>query len=36
MGYDLQNVVLYENEEDSSLEASANGINKEKIIKVEF
>ncbi len=36
MGYDLQNVVLYENEEDSSLEANANGINKEKIIKVEF
>lgn len=36
MGYDLQNVVLYENEEDSSLEANANGINIEKIIKVEF
>lgn len=36
IGYDLQNVVLYENEEDSSLEANANGINIEKIIKVEF
>lgn len=36
LGYDLQNVVLYENEEDSASEAIANGINLEKIIKVEF
>lgn len=36
LGYDLQNVVLYENEEDSSSEANASGINLEKIIKVEF
>lgn len=36
LGYDLQNVVLYENEEDSSSEAIANGINLEKIIKVKF
>lgn len=34
LGYDLQNVVLYENEEASSLEAVINGI--KKIIKVEF
>ena len=36
LGYDLQNVVLYENEEDSSLEAITNGIKLDKIIKVEF
>lgn len=36
LGYDLQNVVLYENEEDASSDAVANGINLEKIIKVEF
>lgn len=36
LGYDLQNVVLYENEESSSSEAVANGINSEKIIKVKF
>jgi beta-phosphoglucomutase len=36
MGYDLQNVILYENEEGPSSEANANGINLEKIIKVEF
>ena len=36
LGYDLQNVVLYENEEESSLEAVTNGIIFEKIIKVDF
>lgn len=36
LGYDLQNVVLYENEETSSLEAVTSGINLDKIIKVEF
>lgn len=36
LGYDLQNVVLYENEDDSSFEANANGIKLENIIKVEF
>lgn len=36
LGYDLQNVVLYENEDTASLEAITNGINFEKIIKVEF
>lgn len=36
LGYDLQNIVLFENEESSSSEAIANGINLEKIIKVEF
>lgn len=36
LGFDLQNVVLYENEETSSSDAVANGIMPEKIIKVEF
>ena len=36
LGYDLQNVVLYENEETSTSEAVTNGINIDKIIKVEF
>ena len=36
LGYDLQNVVLYENDEASSSEAVTNGINLDKIIKVEF
>ena len=36
LGYDLQNVVLYENEEVSSSEAVTNGINLEKIVKVKF
>lgn len=36
LGYDLQNVILYENEEASSSEAVTNGINLDKIIKVEF
>lgn len=36
LGYNLQNVVLYENEETSSLEAITNGINLDKIVKVEF
>lgn len=36
LGYDLQNVVLYENEEGPSSDAVANGINLEKIIKVKF
>lgn len=36
LGYDLQNIVLYENEETSSSEAITNGINLDKIIKVEF
>ncbi len=36
LGYDLQNVVLYENEEASTSEAVTNGINLDKIIKVEF
>ena len=36
LGYDLQNVVLYENEETSASEAVTNGINIDKIIKVEF
>lgn len=36
LGYDLQNVVLYENEESSSLEAVNSGINLDKIIKIEF
>ncbi len=36
MGYELQNVVLYENDEASSSEAVTNGINLDKIIKVEF
>ena len=36
LGYDLQNVVLFENEKDSSSKAITNGINLEKIIKVEF
>ena len=36
IGYDLQNVILYENEEGPASEANANGINTEKIIKVEF
>ena len=34
LGYDLQNVVLYENEEVSSSEAVTNGINLDKIVKV--
>ena len=34
--YNLQNVVLYENEETSASEAVTNGINLDKIIKVEF
>lgn len=36
LGYNLQNVVLYENDEASSSEAVTNGINLDKIIKVEF
>lgn len=36
LGYDLQNVILYENEEASSLEAVTNGINLDNIVKVEF
>ena len=36
LGYDLQNVVLYENEEVSSSEAVTNGINLDKIVKVKF
>ena len=36
LGYDLQNVVLYENEEVSSSEAVTNGINLYKIVKVKF
>ncbi len=36
LGYDLQNVVYFENEEDASSEAVANGVNFEKIIKVDF
>ena len=36
LGYDLQNVVLYENEETFTSEAVTNGINIDKIIKVEF
>lgn len=35
LGYDLENVVLFENEKDSSSEAIANGIKLEKIIKIE-
>lgn len=36
LGYDLQNVILYENEEASYLEAVTNGINLDNIVKVEF
>lgn len=36
LGYDLRNVVLYENEAESSLEAVNNGIKVDNIIKVEF
>lgn len=36
LGYDLQNVVLYENEEASTSEAVTNGIKLDKIIKIEF
>lgn len=36
MGYDLQDIILYENDEDASSEAIANGVNSKKIIKVEF
>lgn len=36
LGYDLQNVILYENDETSSSEAVSNGIDLDKIIKVEF
>ena len=36
LGYDLHNVVLYENEEVSSSEAVTNGINLDKIVKVKF
>ncbi len=36
LGYNLKNVVLFENEKASSSEAVTNGINLDKIIKVEF
>lgn len=36
LGYDMQNIVLYENEEVSSSEAITHGINSDKIVKVEF
>lgn len=36
LGYNLKNVVLYENDEVSSSEAVANGINLDKIINVKF
>lgn len=36
LGYELQNVVLFENEDTASSEAVTYGINFEKIIKVEF
>lgn len=36
LGYDLQNIVLYENDETFTSEAVTNGINLDKIIKVEF
>lgn len=36
LGYDLQKVVLYENEDTAYSEAVSNGINFENIIKVEF
>lgn len=36
LGYDLQNVVLYENEDFPSLEAISNGIKSERIIKIGF
>lgn len=36
LGYDLQSVILYENDESLIQEAVNNGINLENIIKVEF
>lgn len=36
LGYDLQNVVLYENEDYPSLEAISNGIKSDQIIKISF
>ena len=36
LGYDLNNVVLFENEEPPSTEALSSGIKLEKIIKIEF
>ena len=36
LGYDLKNVVLYENEEFPSSEAIKNGVKSDKIFKIEF
>lgn len=36
LGYNLQNVVLYENEEEASEEAINSGINFDKIIQIDF